>query len=299
VRGTLAVARYTLLDLSRRRILLVFFIIGAAGIALIGIGLKVFSSTFAGGSFSGPAGATTDPAKVNRFLDLMFVTDLVGALGLFALLIAFGIGMTAIYHDLESGAAVAIFSKPVSRLAFAIGKVGAAATALIVIVGLLSIEAMLFGLLFGGGLEQTLAIEAVAQVANALTLMLIVLALSTWMNNIVAAIVAFIYNAAAGVVVALHNQLASAVNFGESVVLKDVINILYWLVPHQLTSDAPRELVKAEIELFSVPGQPGPDLNQALAAVPGPSDLTDILWWAFVVAVMAALVYVAVRRRQV
>jgi ABC-type transport system involved in multi-copper enzyme maturation permease subunit len=207
--------------------------------------------------------------------------------------------MTAIYHDLESGAAVAIFSKPVSRLAFAIGKVGAAATALIVIVGLLSIEAMLFGLLFGGGLEQTLAIEAVAQVANALTLMLIVLALSTWMNNIVAAIVAFIYNAAGGVVVALHNQLASAVNFGESVVLKDVINILYWLVPHQLTSDAPRELVKAEIELFSVPGQPGPDLNQALTAVPGPSDLTDIVWWAFVVAVMAALVYVAVRRRQV
>jgi ABC-type transport system involved in multi-copper enzyme maturation permease subunit len=299
VRGTLAVARYTLLDLSRRRILLVFFIIGAAGIALIGIGLKVFSSTFAGGSFSGPAGATTDPAKVNRFLDLMFVTDLVGALGLFALLIAFGIGMTAIYHDLESGAAVAIFSKPVSRLAFAIGKVGAAATALIVIVGLLSIEAMLFGLLFGGGLEQTLAIEAVAQVANALTLMLIVLALSTWMNNIVAAIVAFIYNAAGGVVVALHNQLASAVNFGESVVLKDVINVLYWLVPHQLTSDAPRELVKAEIELFSVPGQPGPDLNQALTAVPGPSDLTDIVWWAFVVAVMATLVYLAVRRRQV
>jgi hypothetical protein len=170
---------------------------------------------------------------------------------------------------------------------------------MIVIVGLLSIEAMLFGLLFGGGLEQTLAIEAVAQVANALTLMLIVLALSTWMNNIVAAIVAFIYNAAGGVVVALHNQLASSVNFGESVVLKDVINVLYWLVPHQLTSDAPRELVKAEIELFSVPGQPGPDLNQALTAVPGPSDLTDIAWWAFVVAVMATLVYVAVRRRQV
>ena len=135
MKGTLAVARYTLLDLSRRRILLVFFIIGAVGIALIGIVLKVFSSTFAGGSFSGQSGTTPDPAKVNRFLDLMFVTDLVGALGLFALLIAFGIGMTAIYHDLESGAAVAIFSKPVSRLAFPIAKLGAAAAALLVIVG--------------------------------------------------------------------------------------------------------------------------------------------------------------------
>ncbi|HEX3508409.1 MAG TPA: hypothetical protein VHW94_08465 [Candidatus Dormibacteraeota bacterium] len=299
MRGALAVARYTLVDLSRRRILLVFFIIGALGIAAIGIGLKIFSSTFVGASFSGPPGSEPpDPAKINRFLDLMFVTDLVSALGLFALLIAFGIGMTAIYHDLESGAAVAIFSKPVTRFAFTAGKVGAAVGALIVIVGLLSVEAVLVGLLFGGGLEQTLAVEAVAQVANAVTLMLIVLALSTWMNNIVAAIVAFIYNAAAGVVVALHNQIASG-NLGDNAILHGIFNVLYWVVPHQLTSDAPRELVKAELELFASSGQPGPDVNQAVASVPGPSDLADIAWWIFVVIVFASLVYVAVRRRQV
>ena len=298
MKGTLAVARYTLLDLSRRRILLVFFIIGALGIAAIGIGLKVFSSNFASGVTFGPPGTVSDPAKVNRFLELMFVTDLVGALGLFALLIAFGIGMTAIYHDLESGAAVAIFSKPVSRMAFTVGKVGAAVVAMIVIVGALSIEAMLFGFLFGGGLEQTLAVEAVAQVANALTLMLIVLALSTWMNNIVAAIIAFIYNGAAGVVVALHTQLAAG-NLGDNAFLNGGLNVLYWLVPHQLVSDAPRELVKAEIELFSSPEQPRPDMASALASVPGPSGATDIIWWAFVVALMATLVYIAVRRRQV
>ena len=298
MKGTLAVARYTLLDLSRRRILLVFFIIGALGIAAIGIGLKVFSSNFASGVTFGPPGTVSDPAKVNRFLDLMFVTDLVGALGLFALLIAFGIGMTAIYHDLESGAAVAIFSKPVSRMAFTVGKVGAAVVAMIVIVGALSIEAMLFGFLFGGGLEQTLAAEAVAQVANALTLMLIVLALSTWMNNIVAAIIAFIYNGAAGVVVALHTQLAAG-NLGDNAFLNGGLNVLYWLVPHQLVSDAPRELVKAEIELFSTPDQPRPDMASALASVPGPSGATDIIWWVFVVALMATLVYIAVRRRQV
>jgi ABC-type transport system involved in multi-copper enzyme maturation permease subunit len=298
VKGTLAVGRYTLLDLSRRRILLVLFIIGALGIAAIGIGLKVFSSNFATGVTFGPPGTVSDPAKVNRFLELMFVTDLVGALGLFALLIAFGIGMTAIYHDLESGAAVAIFSKPVSRMAFTVGKVGAAVVAMIVIVGVLSIEAMLFGFLFGGGLEQTLAVEAVAQVANALTLMLIVLALSTWMNNIVAAIIAFIYNGAAGVVVALHTQLAAG-NLGDNAFLNSGLNILYWLVPHQLVSDAPRELVKAEIELFSSPDQTGSDMASALASVPGPSGATDIIWWAFVVALMAILVYIAVRRRQV
>jgi len=39
--GSGAVARYTLVELSRRRILLVFFILGAVGIIALGIGLKV------------------------------------------------------------------------------------------------------------------------------------------------------------------------------------------------------------------------------------------------------------------
>jgi len=300
VNGAAAVARYTLVELTRRRILLVFVIIGALGIAAIGIGLKVFSTAFSGGFVTGPPGSPPpDPAIVNRFLELMFVSDLIGALGLFALLVAFGIGMTAIYHDLESGSAVAIFSKPVSRLAFTAGKIVAAVLAMIVIVGALSIEASLVGLLFGGGFEQTLGVEAVAGVANALTLMLIVLALSTWMNNIVAAIVAFIYNAVSGVVVALHASMAAGF-LGDNQLLKYGLDVLYWLVPHQLISDAPRELVKAEFELFASQGQGGGgDVNQALASVPGPSGATDIMWWIFVIAIMASLVYVAVRRRQV
>ena len=296
--GAFAVARYTLVELTRRRILLVFFIIGALGIAAIGIGLKVFSSAFSSGVTFGPQGsAAPDPTKLNRFLELMFVTDLIGVLGFFALLIAFGIGMTAIYHDLESGAAVAIFSKPVSRLAFTLGKVAAAVVAMIAIVGVLSLEAVLVGLLFGGGLEQTLAVEAVAQIGNALTVMLIVLALSTWMNNIIAAVVAFVYNGASGVVVALHNQMAAGF-LGDNQLLKVGLNVLYWLVPHQLVSSAPRELARAEFDLFT-PQQGGPDINQSLAAVPGPSGAADIIWWAFVVALLASLVYVAVRRRQV
>ena len=39
--GAAAVARYTLVELSRRRVLLVFFVIGAVGMALLGIGLKL------------------------------------------------------------------------------------------------------------------------------------------------------------------------------------------------------------------------------------------------------------------
>src|ERR1700730_12756653 len=128
--------------------------------------------------------------------------------------------------------------------------------------------------------------------------MLIVLPLSTWMNNIIAAVVAFVYNGAAGVVVALHNQMAAGF-LGDNQLLKRGLNVLYWLVPHQLVSDAPKELARAEFDLFAQQNQGGPDINQALAGVPGPSGAGDIIWWAFVVAVLASLVYVAVRRRQV
>jgi ABC-type transport system involved in multi-copper enzyme maturation permease subunit len=298
--GAAAIARYTLIELTRRRILLVFVIIGALGIAAIGIGLKVFSSAFTNQVTFGPPGSPPpDQAVLNRFLDLMFINDLVAVLGIFALLVAFAIGMTAIYHDLESGAAVAIFSKPVSRLAFTIGKVVAAIVAIVAIVGALSIEATLVGLLFGGGLEQTLALETVAGTANALTLVLLVLALSTWMNNIVAAIVAFIYNAVSGVVVALHTSMVAGF-LGDNQLLKYGLDVLYWLVPHQLVSDGPRELVRAEFELINSQNQGGgADINQAVASVPGPSGAGDIIWWLFVIAVMASLVYVAVRRRQV
>ena len=122
--GALAVARYTLLELTRRRILLIFFIIGALGIAALGIGLKVFAEELVPRVETGGQGPS--PEQFRQLTELSFVSDLLSVLGLFALLIAFSIGMTAIYHDIESGAAVAIFSKPVSRFAFTIGKIAAA-----------------------------------------------------------------------------------------------------------------------------------------------------------------------------
>lgn len=299
--GTLAVARYTLVELSRRRILLVFFVIGAVGIAVIGTALKIIAAvTPSSTSFGGPPGSTPpDPATVSRLLELTFVTQLIGVVGFFALLIAFAIGMTAIYHDLESGAAVAIFSKPVSRLAFTAGKVLAALIAMIVIVGLLSLETRLVMTLFGGGLEGALWVETVAAIANAALLMLVVLALSTWMNNIIAAVVAFIYNFVASIVVALHSQLAGG-QLGDNAIVKAVLNIAYWLSPHHLMSDAQRQLVVAEFQLFPPsPDQGGPTAAEIANSVPGASGIEDIIWWAFLVVLMAALVYVAVRRRQV
>jgi ABC-type transport system involved in multi-copper enzyme maturation permease subunit len=304
VNGAVAVARYTLVELSRRRILLVFFIIGALGIALIGIGLKVFSSAFSSVVVTGPNGQAPDPAKLQRAFELGFVNDLIGALGFFALLIAFGIGMTVIYHDLDSGAAISIFSKPMSRAAFTVGKLAAAILAMIAIVGVLSVEARLLMLLFGtGGLGVALWVETVAQVANAVTVMLLVMALSTWMNNIVAAIVAFVYNGVAGVVVLLHSQLIAGF-LGDNQILKIGLNIAYWIVPHPLSSDVRRQIALAQYELFSSLGGPPPGSNaptpeQIVSGIPGASGPSEILWWVFVVFLFACLVYYAVRRRQV
>jgi ABC-type transport system involved in multi-copper enzyme maturation permease subunit len=301
VNGAIAVARYSLVELSRRRILLVFFIIGAVGIAIIAGALKAIAVFVPGASsFSGPPGQPApDPAKVARLLELTFVTQLIGVVGFFALLIAFAIGMTAIYHDLESGAAVAIFSKPVSRLAFSTGKVLAAVVAMIVIVGLLSLETRLLMLLFGGGLEGALWVETVAAVANASLLMLIVLALSTWMNNIIAGVVAFIYNFVGSIVTALHAQLAGG-GLGDNAIVSGVLNVAYWLVPHHLMSDAQRQLVVAEFQLFPPQSdQGGPTAAQIASTVPGASGIEDILWWLFLVAILAGLVYLGVRRRQV
>jgi ABC-type transport system involved in multi-copper enzyme maturation permease subunit len=305
VNGAAAVARYTLVELSRRRILLVFFIIGAVGIALIGIGLKVFSSAFSSIVISGPNGTAPDPAKLQRAFELGFVNNIIDALGFFALLIAFGIGMTVIYHDLDSGAAVSIFSKPVSRAAFTAGKLAAAIVSMIAIVGVLGVEARLMMFLFGtGGLGGALWVETVAQVANAITVMLLVVALSTWMNNIVAAIVAFVYNGVAGFVVLLHSQLVAGF-LGNNQVLKVGLNVLYWLVPHSLMSDAKRQIALAQYELFSSLGQgspqggPAPTADQIVAGIPGASGAGDIIWWVFVVCLFAGLVYYAVRRRQV
>ena len=289
--GALAVSRYTLLELSRRRILLVFFVLGALGIVCLGVGLKIlYSVASSQGSFSAP---DVDPAAFNRFLELAFVNYVFSALGVFGLLIAFAIGMTAIYHDLESGAAVSIFAKPVSRFAFAAGKIGGAVTALVVIVGVLALETRFVMFLFGGGLEGSLTGEAAAVVANTMVVMLIVLALSTWMNNIVAAVVAFVYyNVITGVIAFVHSLADNgAINNN---VVKTIFDVLYWLVPHELVSSAPGDLAKAQIAMS--PARAG---NSALAAIPPASGWGDIAWWAFVVVFFAGMVYYAVRRRQV
>lgn len=287
--GALAVARYTVVELTRRRILLVFAVIGALGTLGLGVGLKILYSVAGSVSLSGQQ----DPARFQKFLEVAFLSYLYGALGIFALLIAFAVGMTAIYHDLDSGAAVSILSKPITRLAYTAGKIGAAVTTLVVVVGVLAVEARLVMLLFAGGLSSSLTGEVIAVLANSVLVMLLVLALSTWMNNIIAATVAFVYyNVITGVVVAVHTLVHG--NGFDNVIVRGLFDVLYWLVPHELVSSAPGDLARAQIELSNSASS-----HQALALVPPASGAGDVVWWAFLIALLCGLCYFAVRRRQV
>lgn len=292
--GALAVARYTVVELTRRRILLVFAVIGGVGTLGLGLGLKILYSVAGSVSLSGQE----DPARFQKFLEVAFLSYLYGALGIFALLIAFAIGMTAIYHDLDSGAAVSIFSKPITRVAYTAGKVGAAVATLVAIVGVLAVEARLVMLLFAGGLSSSLTGEVVAVLANTVLVMLLVLALSTWMNNIIAATVAFVYyNVITGVVVAVHTLVHS--NGFDNAIVRGIFDVLYWVVPHELVSSAPGDLVRAQLELAPSRGGGGATASQTAALVPPASGFGDVLWWAFFIVLLCGLCYYMVRRRQV
>ncbi|HSS62383.1 MAG TPA: hypothetical protein VLK30_13095, partial [Candidatus Limnocylindrales bacterium] len=254
--GTLAVTRYTLLELSRRRVLLVFFLLGFLGIIALAVGLKILASILTNSS--------------SQTLGLQFAVFITGVLRDFGLLIAYGIGMTAIYHDLDSGAAVSIFSKPVSRLAFAAGKILAAAIGLVVIVGLLAAETGLVTFLFGGGYQDTIDSEILAVVANMIVVVLILLALTTWMNNIVAALVAFVYYnvLASAVVSSLHALVVSGEI--ENAPARAVIDTVYWFFPHPLTSDIPAALLRAGA---GEGGARGPLGGGLVLSASGPGDI--------------------------
>ena len=100
------------------------------------------------------------------------------------------------------------------------------------------------------------------------------------------------YNVVTGIIATVH-MLADGGLIGNAAV-RNVFDVLYWLVPHQLVSSAIRDLAKAQIEIAG-----GATSNQALASVPAPSGAGDIAWWGFTVLAFAGLVYYAVRRRQV
>jgi len=279
----IAVARYTLLEMSRRRLLVALVLVAVALVAALGTApyiLPGYSTPF-------------------QRADLM-LQGIERSVGLFLLLTGFAVGMTVIYNDLESGAAVAILAKPLSRLEYAAAKAAAALTTQILVAGALAATTTLF-LMFYGATDfdyGAVASYFLAGTANVLILVLALMALTTVLNNIVAAVIGFVAYQAFGAITTLHDLVVGGAPIGSP--WKELIGVVYRLVPHQLVGGLPREVIRVEVDAGAFTGAFARVPNfDPYRGVPYASDVGDFVSWAAYFVVVGLLLYFAVRRRQV
>ncbi|HEX6350493.1 MAG TPA: hypothetical protein VF160_14015 [Candidatus Dormibacteraeota bacterium] len=276
---TLAVSRYSLLELWRRRIVLVVVLVAVALVAGTGVVPHAVP------------GFRTDTDRT------IFILDTLSRLvGLAASLCAYAVGMTIINHDLESGTAVALFAKPVSRVGYALGKLVTAAGLLLAIAALLGGGTILLVALNGGGHVQVVFWFAAATAANTVLLLVLLMILSVYINNIVAAVIVLAFNYVDGVVVTGHTLVQE--NLITSAPLQWIVDFFYWALPHPLYSDLQRDVVRLQL------GTAGPHVTQAMKQQTiertiAASSASDVVFWLGYLAVLCALLVLAVRRKQV
>jgi ABC-type transport system involved in multi-copper enzyme maturation permease subunit len=284
--GAVAVARYTLTELSRRRLLIVFAAI--AGMLTAGLGLAPFILP----------GITTVDEKTVFVLGGISRVD-----GLAIELCAFAIGMIVINHDLESGAIVAILAKPVTRLGYAAGKLGAALYLLLLIVGIFTGGSMLVVALDGGGQLDALFSSFAANAANFLLLMVLVMILTVYLNNIVAAAIVVAFSFVQNLISTLHSAVVN--NVLTDHIVRAVVSVLYWIVPHPLQGNLDRAIAIAQYHVNCSTGCPGMRptpaayLAHELKNIPGASGSGEIVYWLAYLTVACAILYVALRRKKV
>jgi hypothetical protein len=269
--------------MGRRRVLLALVLVAVALVAALGVAPYIVP------------GYTTPFQRADLLLQGIERT-----VGLFLLLTGFAVGITVIHDDLESGAAVAILAKPVSRLDYAAAKAAAALATQVLVAAALAATTALFLVLYGATDYDYGAVTTyfLAGTANVLILVLALMALTTVVNNIVAAVLGFVAYQGFGAITTVHDIVVGGAPIGSP--WNELIGVVYPLVPHQLVGGLPREVVRAEVDAGAFAGAfahvPGFDPYRG---VPYPSDLSDILSWAAYFAVVGLLLYVAVRRRQV
>lgn len=272
----LAVTRYTLLELTRRRLLLVILAIGVFFSAAAGIAPHVLP------------GFRSDQDRVIFMLNTLGIQ-----VPLAITLCAFAFGMTVINHDLDSGTVVAIFAKPVSRFSYAGGKLLAALSLLLLIGAVFTAGSLIIVAANGGGPYEVVFWTYAALAANAVLLMLLVMTLTVYVNNIVAAAIVFVFNFVAGNVLTLHAMVEHHVI--TDAVAKAAVSVAYWGVPHELTSNLQRQIFQMQMDIGQVrfAGQ------NPLDRIPGASGSADILFWFAYLIVICAVLFWSVRRKQV
>lgn len=270
-----AVAMYTLVELSRRRLLLLFLVLETLLVAGIGIAPLVVRSA---------------ASEEERALSVL--STLSGVAGGALLVCAIGLGLAVIRNDLDSGAIVAILAKPVSRLAYAGGKLIAAALLLTALNGLFGVATIGLLALYGGSHVEAVPWFFAVLAANAVIWMVLVMVLSVYLHNVLAAVVAIAVLFLQAVFGELHTLIQShAITARPWITLAEAG---YWLLPRPLASNLEREVLSASLRLH-----PGNRPPVPLSAIPGASGAADVLVWFVYLAVACGLLYVALRRKQV
>lgn len=272
---TLAVARYTLLEISRRRLLLL----------VIGLALALMAAIAAT-----PYVLPGNSAAIDKLIvSLEGLHEIVPTA---ILLVALAVGMTVINHDLESGAVTSIFAKPVSRASYTAGKLVAALALVLSIAAIFAAGSMVVVAIDAGRSYDVVLAQSAVLAANAILLMLLVMALTVYVNNVIAAAIVLAFNFVAGQVLDLHAMVVSGAVTGA---FAAIANAVYWVVPHELSSNLERTILQLRIaagELHFRGTDPFSD-------VPGASDTADVIFWLGYVVLICALLLLAVRRKQV
>ncbi|MGI8610584.1 MAG: hypothetical protein ACR2MY_15400 [Candidatus Dormibacteria bacterium] len=263
-----AATYYTLREMMRRKLLLVF----AGGGVLLACGLGLFIALAPGQLLQGSS----------RAIFLVLFSGQIAEFFLF--LTALGIGATTIYNDLDSGSVVSVFTKPISRLEYTLGKVAAAVAALAAVSLVLGIGLLIILEISGGGHEDLLFLDFGRIVANEATILVLVLMLTAVTNNVVAIVVAV-------VVTNLANLINTFWIFTKDLSIatgwKVALTTLHWVLPRQLRYSVASELVRVRASLGGVG-------SEALT-----SDWTDIVYWAVYLVLIVVVLYLLVRRKQV
>ena len=272
----LAVARYTLIEFSRRRLLVLMVTIGF----VLTVGIAFAPHILPG----------VKPGKD----ELIVTLTALGAVVPYAMtLCAFAVGMTVINHDLDSGAVVSIFAKPVARSSYTFGKLLAAVSLLLLIAAIFTAGSLAVVAANGGGVYSTVFWTCATLAANIVLLMLLVMVLTVYLNNIAAGVIVLVFNYLAGNVLVFHAMVQN--NVITDAVMKTLVNIAYWGVPHELTSGLERAILvlKLDTRELVVRG------TNPLDSVPGASGTVDIVFWLAYVVAIVLLLFWAVRRKQV
>jgi ABC-type transport system involved in multi-copper enzyme maturation permease subunit len=273
-----AVCFYTLRELSRRKTLY-FLVGGGAGLILhVAIGVALARANF--------------PLPSNDLSGFVLL-QMSGLVSLFAWLAAVTISVSLVHQDLETGSAVSIFSKPISRLGYTLGKLLAGAAALLLVVLILAVGTQLLVLTNGGGHEGPLLKTFALIAANQFTQMLVIVVLTVLMNNIVAGVIGVVIvqltKGLGGLHVVLHVIIDQGGGTGTVHAFSTWVDVFYWLVPRYLDSDLARDLVQAGA--VGTRGQ-----SSSLINVSGPG---DVAYWAGYSALLLGLLFLAIRRREV